>query len=307
MIRNILYLDEEKLYSMSSQIFEGITEYLLNEVTSTKEDSNEQKGPVGSGRVLADALRLSERSTEKRFLHDHSLALFENRLNELDLIQAIADGDLESVNGATNKAFIRVSAPATFSDAKKIRSIIDSFNEIGEALAHVSNFNEINNLRIQIRDASNSGLKPSGELRKLEREISNIPELAKKLGLHQDPRFLKDLSRVTHFGFSDHLELEQSIGSRLYSSCLRREFLREPEDMLVRKYSRNTEKSFVVLGVVTQSSVAARTAPDEIETGMNMKAAVRVLVSHIANIESTLSGKGENEVVIDPIAVYVTL
>lgn len=58
MIKNIIYLDEAKMYSMSSQIFEGVTEYVLNEVSSTHEDTEEQKGPVGSGRVLADAERV---------------------------------------------------------------------------------------------------------------------------------------------------------------------------------------------------------------------------------------------------------
>lgn len=32
MIKNFIYLDEEKLYSLSSQIFEGVTEYVLNRV-----------------------------------------------------------------------------------------------------------------------------------------------------------------------------------------------------------------------------------------------------------------------------------
>jgi hypothetical protein len=38
-----------------------------------------------------------------------------------------------------------------------------------------------------------------------------------------------------------------------------------------------------------------------------MKEAVTNLVNHIAVIEGSLSGKASYEVVIDPIAVYVTL
>jgi len=31
MIKNFIYLDEEKMYSLSSQLFEGVTEYVLHE------------------------------------------------------------------------------------------------------------------------------------------------------------------------------------------------------------------------------------------------------------------------------------
>ncbi len=56
-IKNFIYLDEYKMYSISSQIFEGITEYLMNYEESTKEESEEQKGPISSGRVVADILK----------------------------------------------------------------------------------------------------------------------------------------------------------------------------------------------------------------------------------------------------------
>lgn len=122
MIKNIIYLDEAKMYSMSSQIFEGVTEYVLKEVSSTQEDTEEQKGPVGSGRVLADAMMLSERSVEKRFLHDHSLALFETRLAELDLVHHVSAPVANEL--AIEKSFVRVSARANFIDAAKITSML---------------------------------------------------------------------------------------------------------------------------------------------------------------------------------------
>ena len=106
MIKSIIYLDEAKMYSMSSQIFEGITEYVLKEVGSTKKNSEEQKGPVGSGRVLADAMKLSERSIEKRFLHDHSLTLFEARLAELELVDAVDSTIVVETKPIISKSFV---------------------------------------------------------------------------------------------------------------------------------------------------------------------------------------------------------
>lgn len=37
LIKNIVYLDVDKMYSMSSQVFEGVTEYILNEKVSGSE------------------------------------------------------------------------------------------------------------------------------------------------------------------------------------------------------------------------------------------------------------------------------
>lgn len=41
--KEFIYLDEEKMYSLSSQIFEGITEYVLSESASSNNESESQK------------------------------------------------------------------------------------------------------------------------------------------------------------------------------------------------------------------------------------------------------------------------
>lgn len=307
MIKSIIYLDEAKMYSMSSQIFEGITEYVLNEVSSTREDSEEQKGPIGSGKVLADAMRLSEKSIERRFLHDHSLALFESKIAELDLVDDINSTNLEAPS--FSKSFVRISARANFIDAAKITSMLGSFNEIGEALAHVTKYGEIEAVRQQIKAIKDSSSERVnlGKLRNIEKALTDTSELAKASGLYQDPKFLKHLALVTEFGFSDQLEIQQRAGDRLFSACLKREYLRESEDLVIRKYSRKTEKSLVVLGVVTQSQQGTEPSVDAAHDSMSMKEAVTNLVNHIAAIEGSLSGKNSYEIVVDPIAVYVTL
>jgi hypothetical protein len=39
-IKSFIYLDNDKMYSISSQLFEGLTEYILrdNKTTSTEDD-----------------------------------------------------------------------------------------------------------------------------------------------------------------------------------------------------------------------------------------------------------------------------
>ena len=310
MINSIIYLDEDKMYSLSSQIFEGITEYILKEVNSTTTNSEEQKGPVGSGRVLADAMRLSHRSVEKRFLHDHSLSLFEQRLIELDLISHVGSDAPPAGKAISDCSFIRVNARASFIDAAKITSTLGSFNQMGEALSHVQKYTEIETVRKEIQALKDSVKdRPKlTQLRQIEKSLCDTAELARQSGLYQDPKFLKHLALVTEFGFSDQLEVQQRIGDQLFSACLKRQYLREAEDLIIRKYSRRTEKALVVLGIITQSqSAAASAAAETLPEVMSMKEAVTNLVNHIAAIEGSLSGKAANEIVIDPVAVYVTL
>ena len=43
-IKSFIYLDDYKMYSFSSQLFEGITQYILKEDVQAGEEQNSQKG-----------------------------------------------------------------------------------------------------------------------------------------------------------------------------------------------------------------------------------------------------------------------
>ena len=53
MIRNFVYLDSEKLRSLSSQLFEGVTDSVLKAEADETTAEESQKGPVGSGQVIS--------------------------------------------------------------------------------------------------------------------------------------------------------------------------------------------------------------------------------------------------------------
>lgn len=310
MIKNFIYLDEDKMYSLSSQIFEGITEYVLNENSSDNQESETQKGPVGSGKVLADVIISSSKATEKKFFHDYSFTLFENHLMEqgrvLDLTNAtLSLEDLKS--SITEFSFIKTKAKSTFNDVNKITELFSEFNTIGEALAHMGAFTRINELTSELALLKNKtpDRNKRSQLEAEYKKLTNLKKLAKDGSLYQDQKFLDNLSLLTKYGFSDQFEITQSIGDAFFTSCLKRDFLRESEDILVKKYSRKTEKKVVIFGIISQAFSGNEMELDEEgKDYSNMKAALLNLVDHLTNIEHSISGKQENEVVIDPIAVY---
>jgi hypothetical protein len=309
-IKSFIYLDEEKMYSLSSQIFEGITEYVLNEHSSKNQESENQKGPVGSGKILADIIISSNKATEKKFFHDYSFTLFENHLIKEAQVLDLTGSEL-SLEGLkvtiTDFSFIKIKAKSTFNDVNKITELFSDFNTIGEALAHMGAFERINELNSELAllKQQTQDRSRKSQLEAEHKKLTNLKTLAKERNLYQDQKFLDNLVLLTKYGFSDQFEITQSIGEVLFTSCLKRDFLRESEDMLVKKYSRKTEKEVVIFGIISQAFSGSKVELDEDgKNYSNMKAALLNLVDHLTNVENSISGRQENEVVIDPIAVY---
>jgi hypothetical protein len=312
MIKNFIYLDTQKMYSLSSQIFEGVTDYIINENRSDTQDSETQKGPIGSGKVLADVINVSEKSTEKKFLHDYSYTIFEKHLIDNNLVfnYEVPYLSAEELKKDTIKQpFIKVKGRATFNDANKITELFREFNSIGEALAYVTAFSELEKMKKGLEIEKASIIDPNQRLR-FEKETKkklNIKNLADSKGLQQDPEFLKNLELLTRYGFSNQFEIHQICNDHIFTSCLIRDFLRETEDLLVKKYSRKTEREITVFGLISQGF--EKFAPDlrENKEFSNLKAGLLNIVEHLSNVEDSISGRQENEIIIDPVAAYFEL
>lgn len=309
MIKNFIYLDAPKMYSLSSQILEGVTDYIINEKGIDSEDSESQKGPIASGKILADVLRTSNKSIERRLLNDFSYTLFENALLERGQILDISAPflSLDDLKGRiVGCSFIRVRAKAIFNDINKVNEMLESFNSFGQALVHVTSYAEMEKLRAEIasmKQAVGGDREKKARLEAEEKRLTNTARIARERGLYQDPKFSESMLMLTKYGFSDQFEIHQFGNELAFTSCLKREYLREDENLLVKKYSRKTEKEIVVLGMVAQAFSPAELNLDARDDG-NLKTALLNVVEHLTSVESSISGKSANEVVIDPIAAY---
>jgi hypothetical protein len=309
MIKNFIYLDEEKMYSLSSQLFEGVTEYVLNESYSENENSEEQKGPVGSGRILGDILRNSERNTEKKFLNDYSYTIFEKKLLEDKRVLTVHGNDVEIEDAYQDKSFIKITSKAIFNDIKSINATLKNFNKIGKAIAHITNFKVITEIKDSLEKAiqNTKDRNQKSKLHARYKSITNINKLATDSGLQQDQSFLDDLSFVLTYGFQDQLEVQMNPSKTIFSANLNRSFLREPEELVIRKYSRKTEVDFTLFGIITQYQREKLEDIEEKEEFGSIKEALINLVSHLSNVEATFTGRLSNEIIVDPIALYTEL
>src|SRR5713101_3530736 len=109
-IRSFLYLDQYKLYSFSSQLFEGLTDYVIRTYNTEQGRSESQDMVSAKGRKLAELVAEQRGITEMRFLHDSAYNLFEEELQDR---QAILDINSSSISlDLTSKDFVRVRGTA---------------------------------------------------------------------------------------------------------------------------------------------------------------------------------------------------
>ena len=109
--------------------------------------------------------------------------------------------------------------------------------------------------------------------------------------------------------FKISLKYGCSTGAYTFSANLKREYLRENEHLLVRKYSRFPEEQFVLFGTIAQSPSTPVGENDENTDVDNaspshIKEAVMGLVEALSGIEDSFFGKLANEIIVDPIALY---
>jgi hypothetical protein len=285
LIRNFIYLDSQKLRSISSQLFEGVTEQIVQESGAKEASETQQKGPVNSGRLVADIFAKNNSSSELRFLEDHAYTLLEDKLIESGAVNEYGSG---SEAAAPTKNFVKVTGTLAINDTAVSAATLKNFNAIGEA---------------QWRSTNETGqtLKPLGD--------TEARKQARDMGLQLNHKWTDALSRLLEFGYGGLLEFHVQTAGPLFSAPIKREFLRESERMILHKYSRLTQMPFTILGVVTQRYEAGADATEipDVSDSSGLKVAMRTLSLHMRNLEQTYSGPVEGEVILDPIAVYTVI
>lgn len=311
-IKNFTYLDDYKMYSISSQILEGLTEYIVKSANESLEEGTEQKGSFGSGQIMADLIVRQKNETQKIFLHDYSYNLFEKKLIESDKVLIIDESNFEEkILGIGDYNFVKVTGRIIFNDTKQIEHIITSFNELGMAFTYLTNnssLEEKNRLKENFDSNKDKNQKSKAEAA-LKTHLSELKKIAKASGLQMNDDFLTNLKYMLNYGYGGQFEVQMPFTNSnnpvLFSSLIKRDKLKEDESFIIKKHGRTSEKAFTVFGILTQVQPARK----ELELfhdkeDKNMKEAVLNMITHLTNMENVFTGKLPNEFVIDPIAIY---
>ncbi|WP_419206726.1 DUF6414 family protein [Photobacterium leiognathi] len=303
MIKNFIYLDEAKLYSFSSQLFEGVTEYILNEQQLDEENNKTSKEGLASSKVIADVIRETSKFTEKKFLHDHSYNLFEKELQNQKLLLDLRNNEY-TYNDIRNsgKSFVMIEAKGNFLDLKELQDFFHHFHDISEALAILPLTEQLQILeRKKISESKAPGTKQLQS--KLDQLIRD--RKAELIGIPKS--ILGGINTVLEQFGDDIIRLKQEYGDTNITSCLNSDFLRDSLTAIYRKYSRSTSKKFVVLGIISQCDPSPAPRLDQCVEGANIFSHFENMGQHLYNLETTFNGIKPNEIIIEPIAIYTEL
>ena len=285
MIRNFIYLDSDKLRSFSSQIFEGVIEEVIEIHEQETSESEQQAGKFASGRLLGDIFRQKASTSERYYLDDYAYNLFEDKL--------IAD---KIINIDSNRdfgvgSFVKVFGPLTINDYVHSARILRNFNALGEAFWRVTNDPMAIELKPNARKPANDAKAKEGAA-------------ASSMQFH--PKVVEASAHIMEFGYGDHIEFNLKCEERLYSSPIKRQFLREPDDIIVSKYSRAPDQRFHVVGLVTQIGRADDISGDidDVSEAPSIREAMRLLAGHANIFEKVFRAPTIGEYILDPIAIY---
>lgn len=306
-IKSFIYLDEDKMYSISSQLFEGMTQYILQEETDGLNDVNSQKGNFLSGRFMADMMFQSRSKSEMRNLHDFAFNLFEKELENRGILYDVKCND--EISDLQDKGFVRIRGKIFFCDYARMQYIIENFNNIGCALGRLQGatfYEQIEEIKHNANETKDRE-KRNRQQQNAKYSEKQIENLLKSAGLVLDEKYVKNLSTVMKFGYQDGFEVRIILEDSplLFSAVINQSCLKENENVLISKYSRITEKEFTVIGVITQVGNPKPKLPNN--EGEDMKTATQGMHEMIANLEMQFNGRSSNECIIDPIAIFTEL
>ncbi|MBH3446084.1 hypothetical protein I5L59_21095 [Pseudomonas moraviensis] len=336
-MKSFVYLDEYKMYSLSSQLMQGVTDYILKKNSSTESDTVQQNGKLASGRVMGEIIETVSADYEKKFLHDYAFTLFEERLMEEGKLIIINSQDKNSdydeiKKKVGNGKLVQITSKCIFADSRDIVANLKGMEQNVRSLAVVTT----NDVREEL-------IEKIDELKKLPGQTSEVGRLAKLLKEVSDATTLGDystndkfyhkhLAHVLESGFKDALDIRMNLGHFYVSADLDRKYLKMTEATLVKTYSRITEVEFVMLGIITQcgdpamvtgieddDSVGVESEPESVEAASTLaeiekadeqqilKDALLGSAVSLKGLEDSFYGRKADELIVNPIAVYIQL
>lgn len=297
-IKSFSYLDEYKMFSLFSQMFEGLTYNLTNTTSNAESDSDQQLGPFFSGKEMANTIYNRNETKENKILHDHIFNLFVEKLEETKSCINITQENIESeITNIPQYSFIAIKGFSHIYDMESLRKLMTEMPDIDKALNYIMN----NSIHKQP--------PPPKQTKGLAKTLSK-QEVKNNIYLGIDRIFIDNFLKILNFHYTDYIEIQtQLICKKMpitFTAIINNKLLRESMPLFLKKFGRTTQKELVVFGTITQPLTQPtntnHTTIDDPKP--SLKRMLRSLIGNIEDIENNALGKEENEIIIDPIAIY---
>lgn len=321
-IRDFIYVDAERLYSVYSQVFEGVADQIVTSYMDGLRSQETAKGLPLSGSEIEHETCEGQNRTESRVLYDHLYNRLEEKLGEVIL----SDPDVTPANyreQLTGTFMVKVTGEAVIEDYERYRMFTEKFNTIGEAIAYASwSSDEVKAVIAKVEtDARQMPEGPDKVLAKQKMKVfKDVKEYAKSLGLTQDETALANLRMFAEVFNPDGYEITitpaASDGSVVFRVIVDRRWLRIRPDLLRSLYGVSAGSQWTVVGQVTYLPRRNRAMPAVTDQGVavsdrvdddvpSLRDPVRAVMASTGIFEEMfLESQQRVEVLVCPLAVY---
>lgn len=290
-IRDFIYLDSDRMYSLYSQVFEGVAEHV------TKTFVNKYTTDILAKKVLnnGEARSSTEESLseiESKIMYDNLYSKLEEKLNKV--IKTVdSKTDELSIKDIKDTFMFKVVGNAFVHDYTRLAEYTTKFNDIGSIITKLA----------------------YGNINKSKQNNINIKDIAIKNGLNLDKEFLGNLKYMSEFFNNNSFEVmivPNSAKSNLaFNGILKRDFLRIHENRLRILYSNEPIIPWVMVGQLTfapkeQSDTEQKLDIDAIKIEKSVSDAYIDIISSSNKVESVFfDSKKYKKINLAPIAIYV--
>lgn len=324
-IRDFIYLDVEKLYSLYSQVFEGVADRIIQSYIGSLQSTESSKGRpfLPESDSETQVVEVSRR-TENKFLYDYMYNRLEERISEAIVdASGVTEGNYQNEIGGA--FIIKVAGSAEIEDFNRMRILMQEFNNMGQAMHYITTFNreqarveekKIEELKARVENTKDKNARIVAE-KALENALQNRQQVQREAAMTQglafDSEFLARLSYLTDLFNSDRFDVtivpRGSSDKVAFRGVLDKKWLRVAPNFLAALYS-GIAANWIMVGQVTQlptslekDETANRT--DESSNKRSVRDAYQAIIRQGYEVEKTFTlSKIRTEVIMSPLAIY---
>jgi len=257
-IREFVYLDLPRLYSLYSQVFQGLTDEILDETVNQLTTRDSQTAILRGAEGQSEGLEAS-RHVERTTLHHH---MYNKLEKELDPSAFIADERPAAtiLEKLSSVPFLKAHGPAEMLDYDRLSEFIAHFNELGHAIGYSTMTNtpgvkaKIEEFQAKRSRATNDALRKTvqRELDKFTNEA--LLTILEQSNLQQDENILDMLRLMTSLFASGAYSIvitPPNAPRWHFHGVIDKGFLRYTPDHLLRLYGGFSDAALTMVGSVT--------------------------------------------------------
>lgn len=314
-LRDFIYVDADRLYSLYSQVFEGVADAIVQSYIAEMSTSGSDKTGMFRGGVATSEAAERTTRTENRLLYDHMYSQLEDRLRGA-LLEINASRAAPPIDTLANIILVKVRGLVELEDYGRLNQILENFNKLGEAITYsgLSGTGILEAKEALERAAQSTRDRNKRAVAKRTADQVDLKALAKQAGLHQDERLLANIQLLSELFNKDGLEVtvvpQESI---VFRGVLDRKWLRTAPERLRALHGTYPAGEWTMVGLISHvpgqralpTAAEAKDAPSADPESPSMRDPFRNMFLTSAVFERMfLQSTSRTEVVVAPIAIY---